>query len=221
LGHPPSAHFSLARLTPLVGRSATRRRHHGPTGQWHPRVQAPRRVHLCGSQTCGPPTTVDLPTLGRIPSPLSVTISAVCGWDFRAPLNPGEIPMRVRRPRPLGDPETRDPRGQALHPPRKERVQDRCPRGDRAGLATGVRDPNSKLPSRDPRCLPLFKHQSRLGLAPSSAGQGCRQTWELLAGPPSSPLCRCSSRAVLLSTRSHGKKPLLSSLPSLIRLGPY
>ena len=106
-------------------------------------------------------------------------------WDFRAALNPGEIPVRVRRPRPLADPETRDPRGQALHPPRKERVQDRCPRGDRAGLATGVRDPNSKLPSRDPRCLPLFKHQSRLGLAPSSAGQGCRQTWDLLAGATS------------------------------------
>jgi hypothetical protein len=44
-----------------------------------------------------------------LPNPLDA-------WDFRAALNPGEIPVRVRRPRPLADPETRDPRGQALHP---------------------------------------------------------------------------------------------------------
>ena len=50
------------------GRSATRRR-------------LDARVHQCGSQTCGPPTTVDLPTRGRIPSSLSVTSSAVCSWD--------------------------------------------------------------------------------------------------------------------------------------------
>jgi hypothetical protein len=103
-----------------------------PTGQWHPRVQAPRHVHQCGSQTCGPPTTVDLPTRGRIPSPLSVTSSAVCGWDSvesvaspykTQPLPPqlpphGEIPLMaglVRRapvPQP-GSAVTTPPLGMA------------------------------------------------------------------------------------------------------------
>jgi hypothetical protein len=32
-------------------------------------------------------------------------------------------------------------------------------------------------PGRDPRCLPLFKHQARRCLAPSPAGQDCHQTW--------------------------------------------
>jgi hypothetical protein len=114
---------------------------------------------------------------------LSATSGHGC-HPVRAPAHRQSGPVRVRLPRPLADPETPDPRGQALPPPWKERVQEQGPRVDRTGLANGVRDLISNLPGRDPRCLPLFKHQSRRCLAPSSAGQACRQTWciSLLAG---------------------------------------
>jgi hypothetical protein len=64
-----------------------------------------------------------------------------------------------------------------------ERVLEQGPRGNRAGLAIGVCDPISNLLGRDPRCLPLFKHQAWRCLAPSPAGQDCHQTWCLAYSP--------------------------------------